>query len=224
MLGWPTLAEVRRPRALLDVAADVLGANPSASLAAIAAAAGIGRTTLHKQYATRQDLLAAVATHVLDRAEEAARVASGVAGVDGETDTEPGSETVVGPGSRLDTESAAVSPGHDPASRVGCALEVLVREFIPLGSGLAFLTRHPRFAEDLGVRRRFAVLEPAIVALVRAGQEHHVLRADLPDWWFVRTLYAQVQVAAEGVADGRLAPLDAPDLVLNTLVEGLGAG
>ncbi len=49
-----------RGQSLLDVAAGVLVADPAASLAEVAKAAGIGRTTLHKQYATRDDLLCAV--------------------------------------------------------------------------------------------------------------------------------------------------------------------
>jgi AcrR family transcriptional regulator len=51
---------------LLDVAAEVLVADPAASLADVAAAAGIGRTTLHKHYATRDDLLRAVAHRAID--------------------------------------------------------------------------------------------------------------------------------------------------------------
>ena len=45
---------------LLDIAAEMLVDDPAASLAEVAKAAGIGRTTLHKHYATRDDLLHAV--------------------------------------------------------------------------------------------------------------------------------------------------------------------
>ena len=58
-------------RSLLDVAAEVLVADPSASLAEVAEAAGIGRTTLHKQYATRNDLLRAVGFRAIDLWEQA---------------------------------------------------------------------------------------------------------------------------------------------------------
>ncbi len=51
---------------LLDVAAEALVADPAASLADVAAAAGIGRTTLHKHYATRDDLMRAVAHRAID--------------------------------------------------------------------------------------------------------------------------------------------------------------
>jgi AcrR family transcriptional regulator len=56
---------------LLDVAAEVLVADPAASLAEVAAAAGIGRTTLHKHYATRDDLLRAVGYRAIDLWEQA---------------------------------------------------------------------------------------------------------------------------------------------------------
>jgi AcrR family transcriptional regulator len=51
-------ANVRR---LLDVVAATLVADPSASLADIATAAGVSRTTIHNRYPTRQDLLVALA-------------------------------------------------------------------------------------------------------------------------------------------------------------------
>jgi len=67
-----TAAAWRGPRSpLLDVAAEVLVADPAASLAAVAAAAGIGRTTLHKHYATRDDLLYAVGHRAIDLCEQA---------------------------------------------------------------------------------------------------------------------------------------------------------
>lgn len=56
---------------LLDVAARVLVADPAASLAEVAEAAGIGRTTLHKHYPTRDDLLRAVGDRAIDLWEEA---------------------------------------------------------------------------------------------------------------------------------------------------------
>lgn len=56
---------------LLDVAAAVLVADPAASLAEVAEASGIGRTTLHKHYPTREDLLRAVGARALDLWEDA---------------------------------------------------------------------------------------------------------------------------------------------------------
>src|SRR5215469_3425372 len=68
---------------LLDVAAEVLVADPAASLAEVAAAAGIGRTTLHKQYATRDDLLCAVGHRAIDLLEQAINQVTGTDDADG---------------------------------------------------------------------------------------------------------------------------------------------
>ena len=58
---------------LLDAAVTYLVVNPRASLADIAAAAGMGRTTLFKRYATRDELEHAVAMRAVDVCLEAAR-------------------------------------------------------------------------------------------------------------------------------------------------------
>lgn len=68
---------------LLDVAAGVLVTDPAASLAEVAEAAGIGRTTLHKHYATRDDLLCAVGHRAIDLWEQAVAGAGGGGDPDG---------------------------------------------------------------------------------------------------------------------------------------------
>jgi AcrR family transcriptional regulator len=71
--------------AVLDAAVEVLVADPSAALSEVAEAAGIGRTTLHKHYATRDDLLRAVAHRSIDRWEQvmAAAIAESAGAPDG---------------------------------------------------------------------------------------------------------------------------------------------
>jgi AcrR family transcriptional regulator len=64
-------AAERRARALLDHAVRVLVAYPGASLAEVAEAAGISRTTLHKHFATREDLVHAVGLRAVSRWEQA---------------------------------------------------------------------------------------------------------------------------------------------------------
>jgi len=68
---------------LLDVAAEVLVADPAASLAEVAEAAGIGRTTLHKHYATRDGLVCAVGHRAIDLWEQAVEGAGGSDDPDG---------------------------------------------------------------------------------------------------------------------------------------------
>jgi TetR/AcrR family transcriptional repressor of lfrA len=54
----------RTRKAILDAAAVVLPKNPNASLADIAAAADVGRSTLHRYFADRAELIRALALHV----------------------------------------------------------------------------------------------------------------------------------------------------------------
>ncbi|MDT5073313.1 MAG: TetR/AcrR family transcriptional regulator, repressor for lfrA, partial [Mycobacterium sp.] len=54
----------RTRKAILDAAMAVLGDNPGASLGDIASAAEVGRSTLHRYFAERSDLLRALALHV----------------------------------------------------------------------------------------------------------------------------------------------------------------
>ena len=71
----PILRRAARP--LLDIAATVLVSDPAASLAEVAEAAGIGRTTLHKYYATREDLVRAVGHRAIDLWEQAVATLNG---------------------------------------------------------------------------------------------------------------------------------------------------
>lgn len=61
----------RTRRAILDAAVAVLARDPSASLGEVAAAAGVGRTTVHRYFAERADLLAALLDHANERVGEA---------------------------------------------------------------------------------------------------------------------------------------------------------
>ncbi|CRZ17773.1 TetR/AcrR family transcriptional regulator [Mycolicibacterium neworleansense] len=56
----------RTRKAILDAAMTVLADNATASLSDIAAAADVGRSTVHRYYPERTDLLRALARHVHD--------------------------------------------------------------------------------------------------------------------------------------------------------------
>ena len=63
----------RTRRELLDAATAVLTKDSAASLAEVAAAAGVGRTTLHRYFATRDELVRALVEDALDRVERGHR-------------------------------------------------------------------------------------------------------------------------------------------------------
>ncbi len=53
-------SRARTRQAIIDAAVEVLARNPAASLGDVAAAANVGRTTLHRYFAERADLIAAL--------------------------------------------------------------------------------------------------------------------------------------------------------------------
>jgi AcrR family transcriptional regulator len=178
----------RRPakRPLLDVVAEVLVAQPGASLAEVAQAAGISRTTLHKHYATRDELVRAVGLRATEIWEQAVdRVAD------------------------------------EPGTRAG--LRGLLAALIESGPQLTFLWRNPALDEDEELTRRYIEVEKRCLAVLDRARRQGLLAAATADWWLLQTVYALVYTAAEAVQFGKLAPLDAPDLVLDTLLHGLGA-
>jgi AcrR family transcriptional regulator len=61
----------RNRRVLLNAAAEALAANPGASVAQVAQAAGLARATVYRHFRTRQDLLAAMRAEALVSAAEA---------------------------------------------------------------------------------------------------------------------------------------------------------
>jgi TetR/AcrR family transcriptional regulator, repressor for lfrA len=77
-----TGSRARTRQAIISAAIEVLGQNPGASLGEIAVAADVGRTTLHRYFPERSELVSAVRTEGvarLHRATERARLAEGTA-------------------------------------------------------------------------------------------------------------------------------------------------
>lgn len=170
---------------MLDVAVEVLVADPAASLAEVASAAGIGRTTLHKHFPTREDLLHAVGLRALS-AWEAVVVAAG----------------------RADSPDGG--------------LYAMVEATVPIGPYLAFLWRTPSFDHAPEINERLRGVQAQALAVLKRAQKRGVLRADIADFWLFQTFCSLVYTAAESVGSGHLAPRDAPRLVVDTMVGGLG--
>lgn len=73
-------SRVRTRKAIMDAAFTVLGQRPTASLGDIAEAAGIGRSTLHRYFPERSELIAALAEQAVEtmtRAVEEAALDTG---------------------------------------------------------------------------------------------------------------------------------------------------
>lgn len=172
---------------LLEVATARLLADPTASLADVAAAAGMSRTSLHKRYPTRQALLVALAHAALDTVEKA-------------------------------YVQADLSVPGDQAHP---ALRRLVALLIPLGPRVEFLLRERSLDTERELRHRYLAVDRPVVELVERGQRAGTLRADLPPWWVTVTIFNAVYGAWEAIDLGFLAPRDAPDLVMSSLLHGI---
>lgn len=81
-MSVPSAAHDRTRRRILDAAVALLGKDSGASLAEVAAHAGLGRTTVHRYFPTRDALLVALgveAVHHVSDAMAAARLDDGTA-------------------------------------------------------------------------------------------------------------------------------------------------
>ncbi|ALG11013.1 TetR/AcrR family transcriptional regulator [Kibdelosporangium phytohabitans] len=175
-------------QSILDIATEVLLAKPSASLGDVAKAAGVSRTTLHKRYATRHDLLVALSHDAYDRVEKAM------------TDAQ------------LDV----------PGSQVEAALERAITGLVPLGPRIEFMYRQIGLDDVPDLIARYEQTGEPLLQLIQRGQEAGVLRSDVPDWWILASLDAAFYSAWEAISFGKLAPLDAPGLVMKTVMRGIG--
>ena len=61
--------------AIIEAAFDLLSRNSGASLGDIASAAGVGRATLHRHFASRDDLIKSLAMLAMEEMDEAAEAA-----------------------------------------------------------------------------------------------------------------------------------------------------
>ncbi|WP_113697590.1 TetR/AcrR family transcriptional regulator [Amycolatopsis albispora] len=175
-------------KSTLGIAADLLALDPTASLSAIAEAAGIGRTTLHKRYPKRQDLLLAVARDSIEQIELAME----------------------------ETGVTADGPVTDET------LRKFVEASVGLSSRIAFLFRQPTLDPVKEIEVAIERLELAVDEFIARAQRDGLLRADLPAWWVSATLNSVAYAAWESVVRGKLAPLDAPKIALETARTGLG--
>ncbi len=120
----------------------------------------------------------------------------------------------------IETAYADARPDQGP---IPDAIHRVVERLIPLGPRVEFLLRERSLDSETELLRRYEELDRPLLALVERGQQDGTLRSDLPPWWVVSSFTSVVYGAWDAIAFGRLAPLDAPRLVTETVVWGLAA-
>ncbi|WP_327306796.1 TetR/AcrR family transcriptional regulator [Streptomyces sp. NBC_01298] len=193
----------RNTAAIVDAGLDCFLADPQASMAAIARAAGVSRVTLYSHFPTREALLDAA----LDRAVgEAAATLEGLGGEEGAT--------------------GGGAAGGGPAGEGGVeeALGVLIR------GSWRVLDRHSAVFAAVSaalpperLRERHDRILAPVRRVIGRGRESGELRADLSADWLVTVVYSLVHAAAAEVQAGRMTPAEAPEILTATVLAAVSA-
>lgn len=177
----------RVKREIMESATGVLVANRGASMQEIADAAGVGRTTVHRYFPGREDLIRTIALQAVVESEAAMK------------------EARLGEG-----------PVEDAVQRLAEAL-------VPVGHRFHFLLDEAQlYSDPVYLATEEKIVKP-LEELADRGKREGAFKAGVPVAWIVDTIGALVFAAWEGVRDGRIAALDAPNLVATTLLSGVGA-
>lgn len=175
-------------------AVRLLNVDPTASMTAIGAAAGVSRATLHRYFATREDLV----RHLGWLSLESWARALDDADIDG-----------------------AAADG-DP-QRLRQAIEELCRQLVRDADEYGFtLTEHSLQTDD-GIVAAGEVRQARELAFYAAAQQAGVLRADLPVAWIAHAVFGLLVGLREALRRGEIALRDAERLLTETMLRGVAA-
>ncbi|KRC46257.1 MULTISPECIES: TetR/AcrR family transcriptional regulator [unclassified Nocardioides] len=176
---------------VLAAAQRLLTTDPTASMAQIATAAGVGRATVHRHFASREDLLREIGGRSLDRWSESLALAD-----------VPG----------------AIASGEP--ERIRACLDELLRQFVADSEDFGIALTDLTVLNDGDLKARADVYFAQEVALYAAAQAAGVLRADVPARWLGHTVYGLLVAVRDALVAGDVARRDAADLVLSTFLDG----
>ena len=222
--GRPRTAASRRTRRLIvDAAIETLGQSQSAKLGEIAEAAGVSRSTLHRQFADRDELLAAVDQECRRRFDLAGRRARVLDGTGLEALERLAQEYLqLGPVlSLIFADNALIDPDSwqpDPDQRQPAA---------SAGSTVGDAERHYRPDAQHGpgrgeVDHLQADGESGLTRIIERGHRDRSVDSALPADWIITTLWVLLfgawQAQTAGVARHQVSRL-----LSRTLIGALGS-
>ncbi|MCG8968968.1 MULTISPECIES: TetR/AcrR family transcriptional regulator [Streptomyces] len=161
----------------------MLAADPGATIASIAAEAGVDRRTVYRRFASREDLLAAIYA------------------------------------SRLAAIERAIEEARLREAPVAVALHRYVENIIAVNRTWPVDLTHMLADEEVRARRDASAHE-VDVFLDRATAEGF-LRSGLPEGWASALLPQLMHLVSRQLPD--LSPAQAADVVVDTLLNGIGA-
>ncbi|HEY0890459.1 MAG TPA: helix-turn-helix domain-containing protein [Nocardioides sp.] len=176
---------------ILSAAQRQLNQDPTASMAVVAEAAGVGRATLHRHFATREALLTEIGTRSLDRWQ-----------------------------SHLDERDvAAVAASADPG-RIAECLAALIRDFVADADDFGFALTDTYMCAEPALTARAEALFAREVELYAAAQAAGVLRGDVSARWIGHAIYGLLVAARDAIRAGDVARRDLDGVVLSTFLTG----
>ncbi|MDT9595385.1 TetR/AcrR family transcriptional regulator [Nocardioides zeae] len=180
---------------------DVLGAalrhlntDATASMAAIAEAAGISRATLHRHFAKREALVRELGERSLDRWERT----QDEAGID-----------------------AAGASGD--AERIRDCATAMLTQLVADADEFGFTLVDEFLCTEPALLERTDRLFDREVAFWAAAQDAGVLRRDVPARWIGHAAYGLLVASRDAIRSGDVAPRDLAPLVLSTFLDGASA-
>ncbi|MFF6914081.1 TetR family transcriptional regulator [Streptomyces sp. NPDC012466] len=160
----------------------MLAADPGASIASIAAEAGVDRRTVYRRFASREDLLAAIYE------------------------------------SRLAAIEHAIEDARLREAPVAVALHRYVENIIAVNR--TWPVDLARMLADDTVRDRRDASVREVAAFLERATEEGLLRSDLPQGWANALLPQLMHLVSRQMPE--LSPAQAADVVVDTLLRGLG--
>ena len=179
-------------QSVLVAAQRALNADPTASMASVAEAAGISRATLNRHVESREALLVELGTRSLDRWER-----------------------------RMDEVDVERIAATADADAIRAALETLVLAYVDDSEEFGFALTDTVILANAEIEERTIRLADREAVLFAAAQECGVLRADLPRRWVGHAVYGLLVAGREAVRLGDVARRDVGRLVLSSLLTGV---
>lgn len=178
---------------LVASALVTLNADPGASMAQIATAAGVGRATLHRHFATREELVREIGERGLGRWEASLR-ASGL--------------------STLEADAGA--------DAFRAALEDLLARYVQDAEDFGFALTNPEIERHPDLRDRCLALVELESRGLAAAQRAGVLRDDVPPEWIDHVLFGLLRAGLDAHHYENVAPRLIPGLVAGSFFAAVG--
>lgn len=186
---------------LVAAALTVLNADPAASMAQIATAAGVGRATLHRHFASREDLITEIGDRSIRR-WEASLLASGAPALAG------------------DASGSSAAPD---AAALRAALEELVGRYVQDAGDFGFALTNPEIERHPDFRERCLALIAIETRVFASAQRVGVLRDDVPTEWIGHVLFGLLRSGIDARHYENVAPRLIPGLVAGSFFAAVGS-